>query len=203
MKDSKKKILNFVIIGPPGSGKGTQAKLLLRKFKGLYYVYPGEIFRKLFKANTDAGKRMKKVGESGGLQPEDLATTLWMYEISFHVKEKQGFLIDGSPRKVGEAESLYDFLKFLDRVKTTILFVLQISEKESLKRLVKRVDATTGKEIKRADDDRRKLKLRWDLYKKDTIPAINYMRKKGCKVVKINGEQPIEKVFKDILEAIR
>jgi adenylate kinase len=201
MKGSKN--LNFIIIGSPGSGKGTQAKLLLKKFKGLYYVYPGEIFRTLFKANTDAGNRIKKIGESGELQPEDLVTTLWMYKISFNVKEGQGFLLDGSPRKIKEAESLYNFLKFLDRIKNTILFVLHISEKESYKRLVKRVDAATGKAIKRVDDDRKKINLRWNLYKKETIPAIDYMRKKGCKVVKIIGEQPIEKVFKDILKAIK
>ena len=201
MKDSKN--LNFIIIGPPGSGKGTQAKLLLKKFKGLYYVYPGEIFRTLFKANTDAGNRIKKIGESGGLQPEDLATTLWMYKISFNVRDGQGFLLDGSPRKIKEAESLYNFLKFLDRIKNTTLFMLHISEKESYKRLVKRVDATTGKAIKRVDDDRKKINLRWNLYKKETIPAIDYMKKKGCKVVKINGEQSIEKVFKDILKAIK
>ncbi len=201
MKDSKN--LNFIIIGPPGSGKGTQAKLLLKKFKGLYYVYPGEIFRTLFKANTDAGNRIKKIGESGGLQPEDLATTLWMYKISFNVRDGQGFLLDGSPRKIKEAESLYNFLKFLDRIKNTILFVLHISEKESYKRLIRRVDAATGKAIKRVDDDKKKINLRWNLYKKETIPAIDYMKKKKCKVVKINGEQSIEKVFKDILKVIK
>jgi len=201
MKDSKN--LNFIIIGPPGSGKGTQAKLLLKKFKGLYYVYPGEIFRTLFKANTDAGNRIKKIGESGGLQPEDLATTLWMYKISFNVRDGQGFLLDGSPRKIKEAESLYNFLKFLDRIKNTILFVLHISEKESYKRLIRRVDVATGKAIKRADDNRKKINLRWNLYKKETLPAIDYMKKKKCKVVEINGEQSIEKVFKDILKAIK
>jgi len=202
MKDSKKP-LNFIIIGPPASGKGTQAKLLLKKFKTLHYVYPGEIFRTLFKANTDAGERIKKISESGGLQPEELATTLWMYEISFNVKKEQGFLLDGSPRKTGEAESLYSFLKFLNRVKTTILFLINISEKESYKRLTKRVDAATGKKIKRVEDDPKKVKLRWNLYRKETLPAINYMKRRGRRFVKINGEQPVEKVFKDILKAIK
>lgn len=202
MRGSKKP-LNFILIGPPASGKGTQAKLLLRKFKGLHYVYPGEIFRSLFKANTDVGERIKKIGESGGLQSEDLAMTLWMYEISFNVKKGKGFLLDGSPRKVKEAESLFNFLKFLDKIKTTLLFLIDISEKESYKRLTRRVDAVTGKEIKRADDDKERIKLRWNLYKGQTKPAINHMKKRGCRVIKINGEQPIEKVFKDILKHIR
>lgn len=202
MRGSKKP-LNFIIIGPPGSGKGTQAKLLLKRFKGLHYVYPGDIFRALFNANTDAGDRIKKIGESGGLQPEELATTLWMYEISFNVKKGYGFLLDGSPRKPKEAEALFNFLKFLDKLKTTILFLINVSEKESFKRLTKRVDVATGKEIKRADDDKKKIKLRWSLYKKETIPAINYMRRKSCRLIEVNGEQSIENVFKDILKAIR
>jgi adenylate kinase len=201
MKGSKKP-LNFILIGPPGSGKGTQAKLLLKKFKKLYYVYPGEIFRQLFSLNTDAGNRIKKIGESGGLQPEDFAITLWMHEISFHVKENQGFLLDGSPRKIGESKSLYDFLKFLDRTKTTKLFFIDISKKESYKRLSHRIDAKTGKAIQRADDDKKRIDLRWKLYKKDTVPAINLI-KKYIKFIKIDGEQSIENVFKDILKEIR
>lgn len=196
------KVLNFILIGPPGCGKGTQAKLLLKKFKNLYYVYPGEVFRTLFSLNTDAGNRIKKIGEQGGLQSEDFAITLWMHDIAFNVKEGQGFLLDGSPRKIKESESLYNFLKFLDRVKTTTIFLIDISEKESYKRLAHRIDAATGKVIKRIDDNRGKIDLRWALYKKDTISAINYI-KKYCKMVKINGEQPIEKVFKDILKAIK
>jgi adenylate kinase len=202
MRDSKK-LLNFILIGPPASGKGTQAKLLLKKFRTLHYVYPGEIFRSLFRANTDVGKRIKEIGDGGGLQSEELAITLWMHEISFNVKTGQGFLLDGSPRKIKEAESLFNFLKFLDKIKTTTLFLIDISEKESLRRLTRRVDAATGKEIKRADDDKKRIKLRWFLYKKQTIPAISHMKKRGCRTIKINGEQPIEKVFKDILKVIK
>ncbi|MCX6730174.1 MAG: nucleoside monophosphate kinase [Candidatus Portnoybacteria bacterium] len=201
MKGSKKPI-NFILIGPPGCGKGTQAKLLLKKFKNHYYVYPGEIFRKLFSLNTDAGNRIKKIGESGGLQPEDFAITLWMHEIAFNVKENQGFLLDGSPRKIGESDSLFNFLKFLDRIKTTIVFLVDISKKESYKRLSNRVDATTGRAIKRVDDSKKRIDLRWKLYEEDTVPAINRI-KKHCKMVKINGEQSIENVFKDISKNIR
>jgi adenylate kinase len=193
---------NFILIGPPGCGKGTQAKLLLKKFKGLYYVYPGEIFRKLFSLNTDAGNRIKKIGEQGELQSEELAITLWMHDIAFNVKEGQGFLLDGSPRKIKESESLYNFLKFLNRVKTTAIFLIDISEKESYKRLSNRVDAMTGAIIKRADDDKKRIAKRLALYKKDTIPAINFI-KKYCKLVKINGEQSVKNVFKDIQKHIK
>lgn len=193
MKASKKKILNFILIGPPGSGKGTQAKLLLKRFKNYYYISTGKLFRRLAETKTDVGERIKKVVESGGLPFDDLATTLWMYEIAFNVKKNQGIVADGFPRRLQEAKDLDDFLQFLDRKKNTYFFLIDISEKEALKRLPKRG---------RADDETKDIKKRFRLYGKRTIPAINYFKKQGF-LIKINGEQPIEKVFKDILKVIK
>jgi len=202
MKDSKKKILNFVIIGPPGSGKGTQAKLLLKHFGSLYYISTGDLFRKLSATKTDAGKRVKKIVYSGGLPMDEIAITLWMHEIIFRVKENQGILGDGFPRRISEARGIDELLEFLERKKNTYFFLIDISEKESYKRLIRRVDAVTGKEIKRADDEKKDIKLRWKLYRQRTVPAIKYL-KKNCRLTRINGEQPIEKVFKDISKAIK
>lgn len=193
MKVSKKKILNFILIGPPGSGKGTQAKLLLKKFKNYYYISTGKLFRRLAETKTDVGERIKKVVESGGLPFDDLATTLWMYEIAFNVKKNQGIVADGFPRRLQEAKDLDNFLQFLDRKKNTYFFLISISEREALKRLSKRG---------RMDDDIKDIKKRFRIYRQRTIPAINYFRKQGL-LIKINGEQPIENVFKDILRVIK
>ncbi|PJE57589.1 MAG: adenylate kinase [Candidatus Portnoybacteria bacterium CG10_big_fil_rev_8_21_14_0_10_38_18] len=201
MKDSKK-ILNFIIIGPPGSGKGTQAKLLLKQFGNLYYISTGDLFRKLSATKSDTGKRVKKIVYSGGLPMDEIAITLWMHEIIFKVKENQGILGDGFPRRISEAKSINKLLEFLGRKKNTCFFLIDISEKESYRRLVRRVDAATGKEIKRADDEKKDIKLRWKLYRQRTVPAIKYL-KKNCRLIRINGEQPIEKVFKDILKTIK
>lgn len=189
----KKGIKNFILIGPPGSGKGTQAKLLLKKFKNYYYISTGKLFRKLTEQKTDTGERIKSIVESGGLPFDDLATTLWMYEIAFNVKKNQGIVADGFPRRLQEAKDLDEFLKFLNRKENTKFFLLEISEKEALKRLPKR---------NRADDEIKDIKKRFRLYRKRTIPAINYLQKK-CRLIKINGEQSIESVFKDILKAIK
>jgi len=197
MKASKK-ILNFILIGPPGSGKGTQAKLLLKHFGNLYYISTGNLFRKLSATKSDAGKRVKKIVYSGGLPMDEIAITLWMHEIIFRIRENQGILGDGFPRRVSEAKGIDELLEFLERKRNTVFFLIYISEKESHKRLVRRVDAATGKEIKRADDEKRDIKLRWKLYRQRTIPAIKYL-KKNCRLIKINGEQSIENVFKDIL----
>jgi len=192
MKDFKKP-MNFILIGPPGSGKGTQAKLLLKKFKSYYYLSTGQLFRKLIEQKTDTGKKVKGIVESGGLPFDDLATTLWMHEIAFNVKENQGIIADGFPRRPQEARDLDEFLRFLNREKNTEFFLLNISEKEALKRLPKRG---------RADDEIKDIKKRFKIYRERTIPAINYL-KRHFKVIKINGEQPIEKVFKDILKHIK
>jgi adenylate kinase len=192
MKDSKKP-LNFILSGPPGSGKGTQAKLLLKKFPNSFYVSTGQLFRKLSGEKTDVGERVKIVVESGGLPFDDMATTLWMHEIAFNLKKNQRIIADGFPRRLQEAKDLDAFLKFLEREKNTYFLLIHISEKEALKRLPKRG---------RADDEIKDIKKRFRIYRQRTIPAINYF-KKYYRLITINGEQSIENVFKDILKAIK
>lgn len=191
MKDSKPK--NFILIGPPGCGKGTQAKRLLGKFKHYHYISTGRLFRQLTALKTDVGEKIKNVLESGGLVYDDLATTLWMYDIAQNVKKNQGIIGDGFPRRIQEAKDLDEFLKFLDRKKNTKFFLIDISEKEALKRLPKR---------NRPDDEIKEIKKRFALYRNRTMPAINYL-KKHCKLIYINGEQSRADVFKDILKNIR
>ncbi len=195
MKGSKKKILNIVLMGPPACGKGTQAQLLLKKYKNYFYISTGQLFRKLVKEKTHTGEKIKETLESGGLIFDDLATTLWMYEIAFNVKKNQGIIADGFPRRVQEAKDLDEFLRFLERKKNTHFFLLDISEKEARKRI------GIGKRG-RADDEIKDIKKRFRLYRKRSIPALNHFKKQGL-LTKINGEQTIEKVFKDILKAIK
>jgi adenylate kinase len=192
MKDFKSS--NFIILGPAGSGKGTQSKLLLKKFKSLYYIYTGDLLRNLASKNTDTGKRIKKVLSSGELVIDEIAAALWINSVSLNVKQNQGILLDGSPRRVEEAATLFDFLKFLDRVKNTQIFIINISGKESIKRLIKR---------RRKDDRVNEIKRRLAWYKINVIPELNYLKRKGIKITKINGEQSIEDVFKDILKTIK
>lgn len=198
----KNKILNFILIGSPASGKGTQAKLLLKKFKNYYYISSGQLFRKLSRKKTDVGERVKIVVESGGLPYDDLATTLWMYETAFNVKKNQGIVADGFPRRVQEARDLDDFLKFLERKENTLFFLIDISEKEAFNRLAKGRILKGGTKRRRADDEIKDIKRRFALYRKRTIPALNHFKKQGL-LIRINGEQTRKKVFEDILKAIK
>lgn len=217
------KPLNFVLIGRSGCGKGTQAKLLMEKFGNLYYISTGNLFRDLASQETDVGQRIKKIIEAGGLPYDDLATTLWMREIAYKVKEDQGIMADGFPRRLNEAENLYQFLKFLEREETTFYILIDISREEAFNRLTKRrickkcgrlipwvgefkkleaCDQCGGELETRPDDTNEAINNRLDYFEERVMPAIKFFEEKG-KLIKINGEQSIEDVFKDILKAIK
>ncbi len=218
-----KKPLNFVLIGRSGSGKGTQAKLLMEHFGNFYYITCGGFFRKLAKVDSDTGKRIQKTMERGELVYGDLAITLWMYEIAFNVKEEQGIMADGLPRRFNEAQALDRFLEFLERKENTFYLLIDISREEAFNRLIKRrickkcdrlipwvgefkklkvCDKCDGELIVRADDTPKVINSRLDYYEECVVPVVKYYEEEG-KLIKINGEQLIEDIFKDILKAIK
>jgi len=217
------KPLNFVLIGRSGSGKGTQAKLLIGHFGNLIQVASGDLFRNLAEAETAVGKRVKKILANGGLPPDDLAVALWTHEIAYKIGEKQGIIADGFPRRLNEAKILDQLLNFLNRGKTTFYILIDISRNEAFNRLLKRrickkcgklipwlghykklktCDQCGGELVDRPDDTNSAIKNRLDYYDNQVTKVIRYYKKKG-KLIIINGEQPIEDVFKDILKAIK
>ena len=214
--------LNFILIGRSGSGKGTQAKFLMRHFKNLFYISTGDLFRNLTKVKTDTGKKIKKILEQGGLPHDDLATSLWMHEIAYKIKENQGILADGFPRRLNEAKSLDKFLKFLGRKERTFYFLIDISRKQALNRLLKRrickkcgqlipwmgkfkklkiCNKCKGELIARDDDTLQAINNRLDYYEKRVTPVIKYYKRQN-RLIRINGEQSPENVFREILKNI-
>lgn len=187
------KPVNLILFGRSGSGKGTQAELLAKHFNNILHVSTGDLMRDLASHNTDAGTRIKEVLEKGGLPFDQIATTLWMREISYKLKKDQGLLCDGFPRRLNEANDLYDFLLWLERIENTKALVIEISREEAMKRLLKRA---------RYDDDKNAINQRLDWYEDRVVPAINFFKDKGL-IIEINGEQPIEKVFEDIMNHLR
>jgi len=216
------KPLNFVLIGRSGCGKGTQARLLLEHFGNLYYISTGALLRKLAACDTEMGRRIKNVIESGGLPFDDIAITLWMYEISYNLRENQGICLDGAPRRLEEAKAFYAFLEYLNRKETTLIFLIDISREEAFLRLTKRrickkcgqlipwlgeyknltaCDKCNGELEERADDTIEAINNRLDYFDDKVMKVVQYFKKKKM-LIKINGEQSIEKVFEDILTEV-
>jgi adenylate kinase len=191
--------------------------------ENFFYVATGDLFRNLAQYDTDVGKRIKKVLAEGGLPFDDLATTLWMHEIAFNMKENQGLMADGFPRRLDEGKALDEFLEFLERKENTFYLLIDISRQEAFDRLTKRrickncgelipwvgefkklekCHKCGGELINRPDDRQEAIENRMNYYEEKVVPAIKYYEEKGI-LIKINGDQPIENVFKDILKAIK
>ena len=216
------KTFNFILLGRSGSGKGTQAKLLMDKYSYLYYVSTGDMFRNLIKQDTDTGKRIKKVVESGELPIQEIASTLWMHDIFYNVKQDQGIVFEGSPRRIYEAKLLDKLFDFLERKQNTFCILVDISKEQAFNRLTKRricnkcstlipwvgkfkeinkCHKCGGKLVTRKDDNPEAIENRMEFFEKSVKPVIKYYEDQG-RLIRINGGQSIEHVFKDILKAI-
>ena len=215
--------MNLFLIGRSGSGKGTQAELLTRHFNNFFYISSGALFRELAQTSSDTGKRIAKVVNEGGLPFDTLATALWMRKIAFEVQESQGVLTDGAPRRLNEAKDMDGFMDFLGRKKRTFYILIDISRHEALERLTKRrvckkckqvvpwvgefkklkkCDKCGGELVARPDDKPSAIKNRLDYFDTRVTETIRYLKRTG-RLIKINGEQSIENVSRDILKALR
>lgn len=188
-----KKPLNFILIGRSGSGKGTQAELLAKKFENSLHISTGELMRELAKRDTEIGLMIKDILEKGGLPFDDMATTLWMHEIAFNVKKDQGIICDGFPRRVNEAQNLDKFFEWLGRNENTKVFEIYISPEEAFIRLKKR-----ARDI---DDNDEAINGRLAYFEERVVPVINFYKERG-QLIHINGEQTVENVFREILSKL-
>ena len=195
MTVSKAKEFKFIsLLGKPGSGKGTQAELLEKKFP-FEHISTGELLRERVKKRDFIARRLHEIMETGGLVPTPSVFQLWMPRLEHLRKQKtfQGLVFDGSPRKLYEAQMLDELLQLYDWDKNFKVLHLVISDREALRRLQKRG---------RSDDDRKGILHRLKVFKKEVVPAISYYKKKG-EVVEINGEQSVENVHKEILRKLK
>jgi len=179
-----------IIMGPPGAGKGTQAKILAEKFN-LLHLSTGEILRNEIDNGSDLGLKAQRFMDCGNLVPDHLV--LEMIEKIITSNLDMGFIFDGFPRTVPQSEGLDSLL---DRLKLKINYVLNISLDKNIlvKRLVER-----AKSSGRADDSEEVIIKRQDVYEELTKPLIDYYRHE---VTQINGDGSIEEVSKRILSQI-
>jgi adenylate kinase len=180
-------MVNFLIFGPPGSGKGTQSVRLAEKFN-LMHLSTGEMLRAEITAGTDLGKKMSVIMSKGELVPDEVVIEMIAAKID-STKDKAGFLFDGFPRTVAQTEALEKMLNARG-MKIDSMLVLDVNHDELIKRLIMRAE-----ESGRPDDkDPAVIENRIDVYKAKTEPIIEYCRKRGI-YEPINGVGSIDDIF--------
>lgn len=186
-------MLNIVIFGAPGSGKGTQSERIVAKY-GINHISTGDVLRAEIKNNTELGKIAKGYIDQGQLIPDELiidilAKTLDSFE------DSKGVIFDGFPRTIPQAEALKKVLAERGQ-SVSIMLDLDVPEDELMTRLIKR-----GQESGRADDNEETIKKRLVVYHSQTAPLIDWYKAEG-QYCHINGLGTMEGIFEDICKAI-
>lgn len=186
-------MLNIVLFGPPGAGKGTQAAKLIEKYQ-LVHISTGDLFRMHIKEQTELGKRVKDLLDNGILVPDSVTIDMLEEEVQKNPNAK-GIIFDGFPRTVPQAEALDAFLASKNSGIKTVL-QLDVNEDELKRRIAER-----RKISGRADDDEDKLVKRIDEYFNKTVHVLPYYQAQG-KLTVVNGIGQIEDIFGQLCAAI-
>ncbi|RPF49310.1 adenylate kinase [Thermodesulfitimonas autotrophica] len=213
--------MNLLIMGPPGAGKGTQAAEIVKELK-IPHISTGDMLREAVKQGTEMGKKAKEYMDKGQLVPDEVIIGV--------VKErlgqpdcKVGFLLDGFPRTLPQAEALDQTLKEMG-IKLDAVINIRVPREKIVDRITGRrvcrscgdtyhvvnkppkesgkCDKCGGELYQRSDDTAETVNKRLDVYEAQTQPLLDYYGKQGI-VLDINGDQPINKVLEDILSALK
>ena len=194
MKLFNKIMINLILFGKPGSGKGTQAEFVKNKY-GLVHISTGDVFRYNISKQTGLGLLAKSYMEKGDLVPDNVTIKMLEAEVN-KSRNANGFIFDGFPRTTHQAEILDDFLKKKD-LSITMTIALEVDEAILIERLIKR-----GKESGRIDDqDKSKIKNRFDEYNNKTSQLIEYYNHQN-KFYSVEGTGEIEQITQRIYNLI-
>ncbi len=213
--------MNIILMGPPGAGKGTQAKKIVQEFK-IPHISTGDIFRENMKEGTPLGVIAQKYINDGHLVPDDVTINM--------VKDRlakddcaHGYLLDGFPRTIPQAEALEKLAKDIGR-EITLVINISCGRKELVRRICGRrvckvcgapyhietakpkvdgiCDLCGGPLIQRADDNEEALMVRLDHYEKQTKPLLNFYKERGL-VVDLDGSQDSAVLFKEVEKLLK
>ncbi|MBO4984723.1 MAG: adenylate kinase [Bacteroides sp.] len=186
-------MLNIVIFGGPGSGKGTQSEKIVEKY-GINHISTGEVLRAEIKKGTELGKTAQSYIDYGQLIPDELMINILAGVLDSFVDSK-GVIFDGFPRTIPQAEALKKVLAERGQ-EVSIMLDLDVPEEELIARLIKR-----GQESGRADENEENIKKRLVVYHNQTAPLIDWYKQDG-KYQHINGFGKLEDIFAEICEAV-
>lgn len=214
------KDLRLIIFGPPGAGKGTQAKLLSERL-GVPHVATGDMLREAVEAGTELGRLAKQYMDRGELVPDEVVVMMVQERLS-RPDCREGFILDGFPRTIRQAEALDDLLRKAG-TKIDAVINLEVGEEEVVRRISLRrtckgcgavyhlifnppkrdglCDRCGGPLYQREDDKEETVRSRLKVYRQQTEPLLEFYRQRGL-LININGEGAIERVFNDILKSI-
>ncbi len=204
--------VNLILLGGPGAGKGTQAEKIVEE-KGLVHVSTGDILRNEVNEDSELGNRAKKYMDRGDLVPDGLVIDM----VKKRLKKKTGYLFDGFPRTINQAEELGDFIE-IDKV-----VYIKISSEEAVRRLSARrvcsncgkiynllfnkprrsgiCDECDGELYQRSDDKPEVIRNRFDTFIEESSPLIDYYRDRGI-LEEVDGEQEPDQVYQEVESAI-
>ena len=186
-------MLNIVIFGAPGSGKGTQSEKIVEKY-GINHISTGDVLRAEIKNGTELGKTAKGYIDQGQLIPDELMIDI-LASVFDSFKDSKGVIFDGFPRTIAQAEALKKMLAERGQ-DVSVMVDLDVPEEELMIRLIKR-----GKDSGRADDNEETIKKRLHVYHSQTAPLIDWYKNEK-KYQHINGLGTMEGIFAEICEAV-
>ena len=186
-------MLNIVIFGAPGSGKGTQSERIVEKY-GINHISTGDVLRAEIKNGTELGKTAKGYIDQGQLIPDELMIDI-LASVFDSFKDSKGVIFDGFPRTIAQAEALKTMLAERGQ-DVSVMVDLDVPEEELMVRLIKR-----GKDSGRADDNEETIKKRLHVYHSQTAPLIDWYKNEK-KYQHINGLGTMEGIFAEICEAV-
>jgi adenylate kinase len=188
-------MLNIVIFGAPGSGKGTQSAKLIDEY-GLYHISTGELLRDQISRGTELGKTANEYISQGHLIPDELMIQILDDVLEKNAADKKGVIFDGFPRTIPQAEALKGLLAKRGTELHAVVG-LEVPEEELVDRMIKR-----GQQTGRADDTLETIKERLNVYHTQTLPLREYYQNEG-KYLNINGSGIVDEIFDEIAEGLK
>jgi adenylate kinase len=186
--------LDIVILGPPGAGKGTQGKLISAE-AGIPHINTGDMFRAECVAGSDLGLRVTAILDAGDLVPDDVTIEVVRARLA-QDDTVNGFILDGFPRTLAQAEALDRVLAEIDRGELSAVLDFELPDEIAVQRLLGRA-AVEG----RSDDIPDKVRHRLDVYHEKTEPLVEYYRSRGL-LVAVHADRTVEEVYSEVQQVL-